>query len=172
VLLCCPGSLTSHLGERRIQKKREPNVKVAAHLLSSIMYQNKDGLMAGMIVAGWDEREGGQVYTIALGGTMVRQPLAIGGSGSVFIYSLGDAEFVAGMSKDEALAFVRKMVSHAMSRDGSSGGVIRSVVITKEGCEFGFVAGDALPFHLETSAADLATVPASSSSSSAVAASH
>ena len=52
------------------------------------------------------------------------------------------------MSKDEALAFVRQALSHAMARDGSSGGVIRTVVINEAGVTREFVAGDKLPFLL------------------------
>jgi 20S proteasome subunit beta 1 len=52
------------------------------------------------------------------------------------------------MSKDEALTFVRAALSHAMARDGSSGGVIRTVVINEEGVTREFVAGDRLPFLL------------------------
>lgn len=37
------------------------------------------------------------------------------------------------MTKEEAQQFVRKAISHAMARDGSSGGVIRMVVIDKSG---------------------------------------
>ena len=52
------------------------------------------------------------------------------------------------MSKDECLTFVRAALAHAMARDGSSGGVIRTVVIDKDGCTRAFVAGDSLPFML------------------------
>jgi len=36
-------------------------------------------LLAGVIVGGWDPKDGGQVYTVTLGGTMVRQKFSIGG---------------------------------------------------------------------------------------------
>ena len=52
------------------------------------------------------------------------------------------------MTKDECLQFVQKALAHAMARDGSSGGVIRTVAITAEGVERGFVSGDQLPFSL------------------------
>jgi 20S proteasome alpha/beta subunit len=42
-----------------------------------------------------------------------------------------------------------KAVSLAMSRDGSSGGVIRLAVITKEGVERIFVPGNKLPTFWE-----------------------
>ena len=51
------------------------------------------------------------------------------------------------MSKEEALQFVRNAVSLAMSRDGSSGGVIRTVTISKDGVEREMIEGDKLP-HL------------------------
>ena len=38
---------------------------------------------------------------------MVRQPFAIGGSGSTFIYGYCDAHYKKGMNKEEALAFCR-----------------------------------------------------------------
>jgi 20S proteasome subunit beta 1 len=43
--------------------------------------------MAGIIVAGWDEKKGGQVYSIPLGGTLVQQPFAIGGMHFPFHFS-------------------------------------------------------------------------------------
>lgn len=36
-------------------------------------------LETGLIVAGWDKYEGGSVYGIPLGGTMLRLPFATGG---------------------------------------------------------------------------------------------
>lgn len=36
-------------------------------------------LTAGIIVAGWDEKNGPSVYNIPLGGSLHRQPFAIGG---------------------------------------------------------------------------------------------
>jgi hypothetical protein len=41
---------------------------------------------AGIIIAGWDHRHGGQVYSIPLGGSLHKQSYAIGGSGSTYIY--------------------------------------------------------------------------------------
>lgn len=37
------------------------------------------------------------------------------------------------MTEEECKAFVVKAVSHAMARDGSSGGCIRTVTINKDG---------------------------------------
>ena len=36
-------------------------------------------LQTGMIVGGWDKYEGGKIYGVPLGGTILEQPFAIGG---------------------------------------------------------------------------------------------
>ena len=130
-------------------KKRNPQVKTAATLFRKFCYDYKDQLMAGIIVAGWDEYNGGQVYSVPIGGTMVRQPYAIGGSGSTFIYAYCDATYKPGMTGEECRAFVKKALSLAMSRDGSSGGVIRTVMITKDGPDRDFTPGNKLPYMTE-----------------------
>lgn len=136
------------LAQHAIVKGGAPTVAVAAKLFRSMCYTNKDRLLAGIIVAGWDARDGGSVYEIPLGGTCVRQQLAVGGSGSSYIMGFLDATFRVGMTRDEALAFVRAALAHAMARDGSSGGVIRTVVINADGVTRDFVAGNKLPFAL------------------------
>jgi 20S proteasome subunit beta 1 len=70
---------------------------------------------------------------------------AVGGSGSGYIYGLVDANYKEGMSKDECKTFVKKAVAHAMSRDGSSGGVIRLVVIDQSGVEKEVCLNEDLP---------------------------
>lgn len=95
------------LDSHAIELGEAPLVKTAASLVQQMCYYNKDNLTAGMIVAGWDKALGGQVYCIPLGGLRVRQPFAIGGSGSTYIYAYCDSHFKEGMNKDEAVTFVR-----------------------------------------------------------------
>ena len=52
----------------------KPTVSAGANLCAAINYNNKDMLMAGMIVAGWDKYEGGVVYALPIGGSMVKVP--------------------------------------------------------------------------------------------------
>ncbi len=87
---------------------------------------------AGMIVAGWDKNEGGQVFVVPMGGTLMEVPFAVGGSGSIYINAFVDKNWKPKMTKSECKAFVRKAVSLAISRDGSSGGVIRTVTVDKD----------------------------------------
>ena len=55
-------------------------VRTAANLVMQIAYSNKDWLSAGMIVAGWDKYEGGKVFAIPLGGSIMEVPFASGKS--------------------------------------------------------------------------------------------
>ena len=130
----------------RIETGRAPLVKTAAHLMKNICYSNKDQLSAGVIVAGWDPVEGGQVYNVVMGGSCLKQNFALGGSGSLFIYGLLDAEFREGLTEEEARTLVQKAISHAMARDGSSGGMVRTLAVKPHGNQRSVLAGNQLPF--------------------------
>lgn len=82
----------------------------------------------------------------ALGGSCMKMPFAIGGSGSTYIYGLLDSEFREGMTAEEAGSLVKLAISHAMARDGSSGGIIRTVTVTEEDNVREYIPGDGLPF--------------------------
>ncbi|KAF9263552.1 20S proteasome subunit [Marasmius fiardii PR-910] len=122
-----------------------PSVLTAAALMEKMCYQNKDQLSAGIIVAGWDKAVGPSVYNIPLGGGLFRQPWAIGGSGSTYVYGYCDATYQEGWGKDETVEFVQNTLALAMSRDGSSGGCIRMCIITEDKVERLFIPGDKLP---------------------------
>ena len=124
-----------YLASHAIEVGAPPLVKTAASLAKRICYTNKEQLLAGVIVAGYDEVDGGSVYVIPLGGTCLKAPFAIGGSGSTYIYGHVDHEFKPGMSLAECKAFVAEAIKRAMARDGSSGGIVRLVCITAEGVE-------------------------------------
>ena len=51
-----------------------------AQMFRKWCYDYRDQLTAGIICAGWDRHEGGQVFSIPLGGMCIRQPFAIGGT--------------------------------------------------------------------------------------------
>jgi 20S proteasome subunit beta 1 len=140
------GMVHGALQQHAVDLGRLPKVSTAAHLFRQPCYQHKDKLSAGIIVAGWDEVEGGQVYCIPMGGTLHRQAFSIGGSGSTYIYGHCDAAYKPGMTLEECKDFVKTALSLAMGRDGSSGGVIRMVSINKEGVTREFTPGNKLPY--------------------------
>lgn len=88
---------------------------------------------AGMIIAGHDALHGGSVYSIPLGGSLHKQSYAIGGSGSTYIYGYCDSYWREGMNEADSITFVKGALREAIKWDGSSGGVIRMVVLTSKG---------------------------------------
>ncbi|KAK6478058.1 proteasome subunit beta type-6-like [Huso huso] len=138
-------AVTYQLGFHSIELDEAPLVQTAANLFKEMCYKYREELMAGIIVAGWDKRRGGQVYTVPMGGMMVRQPFSIGGSGSSYIYGFVDSSYKRGMSKEECLQFTANALSLAMERDGSSGGVVRLAAISESGVERRVILGNQLP---------------------------
>lgn len=142
------------------QTGEEPLVWDAACEVRNYCYNYRNNLMAAIIVAGWDKVKGGQVYSIPLGGMLIRQPYAIGGSGSTYIYGLVKELYRPDMKKEECIDFVKKCrfsglnivnefcfngyfsyflfyaaILQAIHVDGSSGGVVRIGIITADGIE-------------------------------------
>lgn len=118
-----------------VENAEPPATKIAAALFQELCYVNKDQLSAGIIIAGYDKRHGGEVYSIPLGGSLHKQRYAIGGSGSTYIYGYCDANWKDKFTEAECVEFVKGSLSEAIKWDGSSGGVIRMVVLTDRGAE-------------------------------------
>ncbi|XP_029943721.1 proteasome subunit beta type-6 [Salarias fasciatus] len=133
------------LGFHSIELDEPPLVETAAHLFKGSCYRYREDLMAGILVAGWDRRKGGQVYSVPIGGMLVRQPVSVGGSGSSYIYGFMDSNYKPGLSKDQCLELTAAALALAMERDGSSGGVVRLASISQDGVERRVLLGDQLP---------------------------
>ncbi|URE10851.1 hypothetical protein MUK42_36452 [Musa troglodytarum] len=92
---------STHLGQ-------PATVKVSANFVSLLSYQNQciyavlNIYRMGVIIGGWDKYEGGQIYSVPLSGTLLKQPFAIGRSGSSYLCGFFDQAWKEGMSKDEA----------------------------------------------------------------------
>lgn len=44
-----------------------------------------------------------QVYSVPIGGMMVRQPVSVGGSGSSYIYGFMDSNYKPGMTQEQCM---------------------------------------------------------------------
>lgn len=117
------------------QNGRDALVTEVAAEFRRYCYNYRDSLLAGIIVAGYDDVHGGQVFSVPLGGMVIRQKCTIGGSGSSFIYGFVRENYKENMNQEDCVEFVKKAVFHAMYHDGSSGGVCRIGIITKKGIE-------------------------------------
>jgi 20S proteasome subunit beta 1 len=155
VYLCRSGSASDtqaiasyvqfYLAQHQAERDGPVRVETAATLAMQMAYSNKNMLQAGLIIAGYDAGAGGSVYAIPLGGTLLRVPFAIGGSGSAYITGWCDKNWRAGMTREEAREFVRKALVFAMARDSSSGGCVRTVVIDANGADREFIPNPKLP---------------------------
>jgi 20S proteasome subunit beta 1 len=128
-----------YIEQHEMELGRGVAVKTAANLAMQLVYNNKNMLQAGMIIAGWDPIEGGAVYALPLGGTLLKVPFSIGGSGSAYIYGFCDRNWRPDFSEQECRDYVLKAVTLAIGRDGSSGGCVRTVVVTEDGVKRDFV---------------------------------
>ncbi|CAI2175553.1 5796_t:CDS:2, partial [Funneliformis geosporum] len=123
----------------------DPTIRTAAALFQELCYENKNNISAGIIVAGWDKYEGGSIYCIPLGGSLHKQPFALAGSGSSYVYGYCDTNYKEDMTQQEAVDFVKNGLALSISRDGSSGGCIRIATITEAGVDKIFIPGDQIP---------------------------
>ena len=119
----------------QLPNNEKPTTKVAANVFQELCYNNKDGLTAGIICAGYDKQNKGSVYLIPIGGSIHQQDYAIAGSGSTFIYGWCNENYKPEMEKDDCVQFIKTALSEAIKWDGSSGGVIRMVILTEKGVE-------------------------------------
>ncbi|KAL6122291.1 Proteasome subunit beta type [Nucleospora cyclopteri] len=140
ILACRSGSAadTMFLGRvvsreiKKIAYLEQTNFSVhkMANLIGRIISENQSNFKASLLVAGFDKEF--QIYKVAIDGTVIPSDIHIGGSGSLFIYGYCDAHYKPNMELEEAIDFATKLVKLAISRDNSSGGVIRLATIEKE----------------------------------------
>lgn len=138
--------VTHFVNQHEMEYGKPCKVETAANFFAQLCYNNKGALSAGIIVAGWDEYKGGQIYAVPMGGSLIPRPWTIGGSGSLFIFGYCDAHYTPGMSATQCETFIQTALSHAMARDCSSGGCIRTVKIDSSGSKREFYPGDKLKY--------------------------
>lgn len=66
-------------------ENKDVTIYRATQIFRQLLYNYRDQLSASVLVAGWDEKEGGQLYAIPLGGYVTRQKSTASGSGSSFV---------------------------------------------------------------------------------------
>ncbi|CAB3409396.1 unnamed protein product [Caenorhabditis bovis] len=105
----------------------------SAQIFRQYLYNYRDSLSASVLVAGYDDKLGGQLYALPIGGFVTRQRSTASGSGSTFVQGFLDSKWKPNLSLEECKAIVKQAVGLAVFRDGSSGGVVRLATIDKTG---------------------------------------
>ena len=87
-----------HVEQIGMERNGPLDVKTVARIANQINYQNKGandglGLSAYMIIGGWDEKYGAQVYSCTAGGNMIQNKWTTDGSGSTYIWGFMDEGF-------------------------------------------------------------------------------
>jgi 20S proteasome subunit beta 1 len=119
-----------YMNMHSIEIGKAPRVKTAANLFKNFIYEYKDRLSASIMIAGYDPVDGPVIYQIPPGGSLFQSKFGISGSGSTYLYGFCDEHYKENMTLEQARKFAISAVSHAQTRDGSSGGIIRIVNVT------------------------------------------
>jgi 20S proteasome subunit beta 1 len=121
--------------ERTYRYNQVSDVSQVAHFLKYLVKQKQEELQASLICAGCDSNEGGRIFWIASSGTIWEEDVfCVSGSGSTFLLGHLDSLQLTKdnlYSQDEAVALVTKLLRLSIERDGSSGGLIRLMIMRK-----------------------------------------
>jgi len=112
-----------------------PTVSQVAHYIRSLVYDGAGSV--SLLVAGYDkDTTSSHIYSISQSGSLIEEDLfAASGSGSTYILGHLDRHLSPDdlLDEDTAIEFCRQAIELAVNRDGSSGGLIRVVIINGKG---------------------------------------
>src|ERR671925_609551 len=118
----------------RLQNKELMPVKSAARLCSNILFnQRYFPYYVQIILAGYDNKAGGQIYNIDLFGSMTSEKFISTGSGSPVAYGYLESEFKENLSVNEAYKIAIQAIAAAIRRNAGTGDNINAVIIDKDG---------------------------------------
>jgi proteasome beta subunit len=118
----------------RLSNKVLMPVKSAARLCSNVLFnQRYFPYYVQIIVAGHDDKEGGQIYNIDLFGSMTSEKFISTGSGSPVAYGYLESEFKEELGVNDAYKVAIRAIAAAIRRNAGTGDGINVVIIDKDG---------------------------------------
>src|SRR5947209_7161074 len=118
----------------RISNKELMPVKSASRLCSNVLFnQRYFPYYVQIIVAGYDDKEGGQIYNIDLFGSITSEKFISTGSGSPVAYGYLESEFKEGLGVNDAYKIAIRAIAAAIRRNSGTGDSINAVIIDKDG---------------------------------------
>jgi 20S proteasome subunit beta 1 len=121
-----------------------PSVSQVAHYLRDKMRSESEPLQASLICAGYDKDNNngdgeGRIFGILPGGSLWEEEVfCVSGSGSTVLMGHLDSLKLDSSnlySEEEAIGLVTKLLRLSIARDGSSGGLIRIMVLKQGGVQ-------------------------------------
>jgi proteasome beta subunit len=128
----------------KLRKGKEPQVKEAANLLANLAYSNirRPSMIPGIVgflFAGWDPKEGFNLFEIAFDGSVLDiDDYASDGSGSIVALGVMETLYKPGMTIAEGTDLAVKAIRTAIDRDLATGDGVDVLSITEKGAEYVF----------------------------------
>ena len=118
----------------RITNREVMPVNSAARLCSNVLFnQRYFPYYVQIILAGYDNKAGGQIYNIDLFGSMTSEKYISTGSGSPVAYGYLESEYEEASSVNEAYKIAIQSIAAAIRRNAGTGDNINVVIIDKDG---------------------------------------
>jgi proteasome beta subunit len=115
----------------KLNNGRPMPIQSAARLVSNVLFSARGGLMAQILVGGYDST-GPHVFSLDPLGSLLEEKCVATGSGSPIAYGVLEDKFKEGLTVKEILPVVVRAVDSAMKRDIASGNNYDIAVITKD----------------------------------------
>lgn len=118
----------------RISNREVMPVNSAARLCSNVLFnQRYFPYYVQIILAGYDNKDGGQIYNIDLFGSMTSEKYISTGSGSPVAYGYLESEYKEASSVNESYKIAIQAIAAAIRRNAGTGDNINVVIIDKDG---------------------------------------
>lgn len=116
-----------------LKKDKNIGVKAAAKLLSNILFNNRGSFQVGLILGGYSEDEGPDLFDIGGFGSLLHDKFCVVGSGSPFAIGVIESRYTDDLTVEQGMKLCAAAVRSAIIRDIASGNGIDVVGITKDG---------------------------------------
>ena len=118
----------------RLTNRELMPIKSAARLCSNVLFNQRFyPYYVQIILAGYDDKVGGQIYNIDLFGSMTSEKFISTGSGSPVAYGYLESEFKDNLSVNESYRIAIQAIAAAIRRNAGTGDNINAVIIDKDG---------------------------------------
>ena len=116
----------------KLNNGRSMPIKSAARLVSNVLFSARGGLLAQILVGGFDST-GSHVFSLDPLGSLVEEKYVATGSGSPIAYGVLEDKYKEESTIKEMLPVVVRAVDSAMKRDIASGNNYDIAIISKQG---------------------------------------